>query len=75
MNSLRTTLLMAALTGLFLLIGGMLGGQSGMTMALVIAFVMNFGDCLCDELGCLLVFGQIGTLHVGGPRTCPQRRS
>ena len=43
MNSLRTTLLMAALTGLFLLIGGMLGGQSGMTMALVIAFVMNFG--------------------------------
>lgn len=43
MNSLRTTMLMAALTGLFLLIGGMLGGRSGMTMALVIAFVMNFG--------------------------------
>jgi heat shock protein HtpX len=43
-NTLKTTLLLGALTGLLLAIGGAVGGQSGMTMALVIAAVMNFGS-------------------------------
>jgi len=42
MNYARTALLMAAMTGLFLALGWALGGQQGMTMALVVALAMNF---------------------------------
>jgi heat shock protein HtpX len=42
MNTMKTFLLMGVLTVLFVMIGGALGGQSGMTMALIIAGVMNF---------------------------------
>jgi heat shock protein HtpX len=41
-NTLKTTILMATMTALFLLAGQALGGQAGMTMALVLAVVMNF---------------------------------
>ena len=40
---IRTTLLLAGLTGLMLLIGGALGGSSGMLLALLISLVMNIG--------------------------------
>ena len=43
MNAMKTTLLLAGLTGLLLVVGGALGGRSGMTFALVMAAVMNFG--------------------------------
>jgi heat shock protein HtpX len=39
---MKTFLLMALLTVMFVMIGGALGGQSGMTIALLIAGVMNF---------------------------------
>jgi heat shock protein HtpX len=39
----KTTILLAALTGLFLGIGYMFGGQSGAFIALILAAVMNFG--------------------------------
>jgi heat shock protein HtpX len=39
---LKTTLFLALLTGLFIAVGGLLGGQSGMMMAFVFAVVMNF---------------------------------
>ena len=42
MNILRTTILMALLTVLLVLAGGAIGGKNGMTMALVMAGVMNF---------------------------------
>jgi heat shock protein HtpX len=42
MNFMKTTVLLAAMTGLMLLVGQALGGRSGMTMALVFAGVMNF---------------------------------
>lgn len=42
-NLVKTTLLMAALTGFFLLIGGALGGTGGLVIALVFAAVMNLG--------------------------------
>jgi heat shock protein HtpX len=42
MNTMKTFLLMGVLSVLFVLIGGALGGQSGMTFALLIAGVMNF---------------------------------
>jgi heat shock protein HtpX len=40
---IRTTLLLATLTGLMLLLGGALGGRGGMLLALVFSVVMNFG--------------------------------
>jgi len=40
---IRTTLLLASLTGLMLLIGGALGGRSGMLLALLFSLVMNLG--------------------------------
>lgn len=42
-NQLKTTLLLAALSGLFLGIGYLIGGQSGIFYALIMSIVMNFG--------------------------------
>ena len=41
-NQIRTTVLLAAMTALMLLIGRFLGGQQGMIIAFVIAIGMNF---------------------------------
>jgi heat shock protein HtpX len=41
MNAFKTFLLMAMLTGLFLLVGDLAGGEQGMIIALVLAAVMN----------------------------------
>jgi heat shock protein HtpX len=41
-NWVKTAMLMAAITALFIVIGGMIGGSRGMTIALVIALGMNF---------------------------------
>ncbi|MDM7912271.1 MAG: zinc metalloprotease HtpX [Methanotrichaceae archaeon] len=43
-GTIRTTILLAVLTGLMLLIGGVLGGKSGMFLALILSVVMNFGS-------------------------------
>ena len=42
MNMVRTGLLLAALTGLFLAIGFVLGGRGGLMVAFLIALAMNF---------------------------------
>jgi heat shock protein HtpX len=42
MNNLKTVLLLGALSGIFLFIGGMAGGQRGMLLALAFATLMNF---------------------------------
>ena len=41
MNTLRTGVLLAALTAIFMLVGFMLGGEAGMLLALVVAAGMN----------------------------------
>lgn len=41
-NLLKTAVLMAAITALFMAIGAMLGGRAGMMLALAIALAMNF---------------------------------
>jgi heat shock protein HtpX len=43
-NMLKTVMLLTALTVLMLFVGDVLGGRSGMMMALVFALVMNFGS-------------------------------
>jgi len=42
MNAVRTGILLAAMTGLFLAIGFVLGGEGGLLIALVLALGMNF---------------------------------
>jgi heat shock protein HtpX len=43
-NTLKTTVLLATLSGLLLVIGELLGGQSGLVIALGLAVVMNIGS-------------------------------
>ncbi|PYQ13048.1 MAG: zinc metalloprotease HtpX [Acidobacteria bacterium] len=42
MNTMKTTVLLAAMTALLLLVGEAIGGRSGITVALLFAAVMNF---------------------------------
>ena len=42
-NTMKTTLFLGTLTGLFLLIGSLIGGTSGMFVALLLAVAMNMG--------------------------------
>ncbi|MFN8439565.1 MAG: zinc metalloprotease HtpX [Caldilineaceae bacterium] len=42
-NTLKTTLLLAALTGLLMFIGSVIGGTSGMIIAFVLSIAMNMG--------------------------------
>lgn len=44
MNGLKTTVLLATLSALFLAVGGVLGGQSGLILAFGLALVMNAGS-------------------------------
>ena len=48
-NNFKTLVLMATLGALFVFVGGILGGQSGATTALVIALLMNFGMYFFSE--------------------------
>jgi heat shock protein HtpX len=41
MNTMKTTILLAAMTGLVLVVGETVGGRSGITIALLVAAVMN----------------------------------
>lgn len=43
-NTFKTALLLGALTGLLLLIGGYFGGRNGVVIAFIFAVVMNFGS-------------------------------
>ena len=44
LNGLKTTVLLAVLTVLFVMLGGMLGGEQGMVVAFVFAGLMNFAS-------------------------------
>jgi heat shock protein HtpX len=44
MNTIKTGLLLGALTGLLMLIGGFFGGQQGVVIAFIFATVLNFGS-------------------------------
>jgi heat shock protein HtpX len=42
-NTMKTFVLMAALTALVVVVGNLIGGQTGMAVAFMIALIMNFG--------------------------------
>ncbi len=41
-NLMKTAMLMAAITALFMAVGQAMGGQQGMVLALLVALGMNF---------------------------------
>jgi heat shock protein HtpX len=43
-NTLKTTLLLGALTGLLVVVGGVLGGNAGMVLGFSVAIVLNFSS-------------------------------
>ena len=43
-NTVKTVFLLGLLSGLLLMIGELLGGQSGLLMAFGLAVLMNFGS-------------------------------
>jgi heat shock protein HtpX len=43
-NVLKTTLLLGVMSGLFLMIGNLVGGSQGLVMGFILAVVMNFGS-------------------------------
>lgn len=49
MNYIKTGLLMVVMAGLFLAIGYLLGGQTGLIAALIFSFVFNFGTFWFSE--------------------------
>jgi len=44
MNTMKTAILLGALTGLLMFIGGFFGGQKGVVLAFLFAMVLNFGS-------------------------------
>ena len=62
-NLLKTAVLMAAITALFMAIGRLLGGQTGMMIALVVALGMNFFSYWFSDQMVLRMY-KIGRAHV-----------
>jgi len=67
-NNFKTTILLAALTGLLLAIGLVWGGRNGLTFALVLAAVMNLGSYFfSDKLALTMSGAQPISREDGGP--------
>jgi heat shock protein HtpX len=57
MNKLKTTFFLASLAVLFVMVGSLIGGQSGATVAFVIALVMNVGAYWFSDKIVLRMYG------------------
>jgi heat shock protein HtpX len=68
MNTMKTTLLLATMTGLLLVVGAALGGRSGMTFALVMAALMNFSALFWSDKIVLRMYDA----QPVGPREAPE---
>lgn len=68
MNRMKTTLLLGLLTGLFLFIGGAVGGQRGMLMALAMAGVMNFVSYFFSDKLALAAYGAQPVTQAAAPQ-------
>jgi heat shock protein HtpX len=67
-NNLKTTILLAAMTGLLLVIGEAFGGQRGMTFALILAAVMNLGSYFFSDKIALKMSGAKPIAREENPR-------
>ena len=67
-NNLKTTILLAAMTGLVLGIGEWWGGQNGLMFALVLAAVMNLGSYFFSDKIALASSGAQPISREDGPR-------
>src|SRR5215813_13444466 len=54
---LRTTILLADLTGIIMAIGQLLGGTQGLTLAFIFAVIMNFGSYWFSDKIVLAAYG------------------
>jgi heat shock protein HtpX len=70
MNTLKTTFLMALLTVLLVSLGGALGGQGGMGIALVMAGGMNFFAYWFSDKMVLSMYGAQEITEADDPRYC-----
>ncbi len=57
MNTMKTFLLMGILTVLLVVVGNLIGGQSGMLVAFIMAVVMNFGSYWFSDKIVLRMYG------------------
>jgi heat shock protein HtpX len=67
-NNLKTTVLLAGLTGLLLAIGQLWAGQRGLTFALVLAAVMNLGSYFFSDKLAIAISGAKPVAREQGPR-------
>jgi heat shock protein HtpX len=67
MNAMKTTLLMAALTVLFVLAGHALGGQGGMVFAFALACIMNLGAYWFSDRIVLRMYRATEVTHEDAP--------
>ena len=72
-NMLKTTVFLALLTGLFIAVGGLLGGRSGMIMAFVFALIMNFVSYWFSDKIVLKMYGAQPIGEAGTPGCAPDR--
>ncbi len=56
-NTVKTTVLLAGLTALFILIGGVAGGEQGMVVAFLVAGLMNFASYWWSDRIVLWMYG------------------
>ena len=57
MNGFKTVILMTAMMVLFIIVGGLLGGEHGMMIAFAISLVMNFGSYWFSDKMVLAMYG------------------
>lgn len=57
MNHVKSAMLLALLTALFLFLGQLMGGEQGLAIALVLALVMNFGSYWFSDKIVLSMYG------------------
>lgn len=68
LQTLKTTLLLASLTALTLLVGRALGGNQGMFLAFGVAVVMNFGSWWFSDRIVLAMYGARPVTEAEAPR-------
>jgi heat shock protein HtpX len=68
MNTIKTTLLLALLTGILVAAGQALGGREGAIFALVIAAVMNFGSYWFSDKLVLAMYRAVPVENTADPR-------